>query len=69
MFTVSNEYHTLLRKAGLKAAPDKTWLFLQKARFSGHFLTPGGIQPIAKRIKDLKNLKSPESKREVMKIL
>ena len=25
MFTVINEYHTLLRKAGLKAAPDKTF--------------------------------------------
>ena len=27
MFTVINEYHTLLRKAGLKAAPDKTFFF------------------------------------------
>ena len=55
MFTVIKEYHTLLRKAGLKAAPDKTFFFL--------------IQPIAKRVKDLKNLKSSESKRDVMKVL
>ena len=27
MFTVINEYHTLLRKAGLKEAPDKTFFF------------------------------------------
>ena len=30
MFTIINEYHTLLRKAGLKAAPDKTFFFLKK---------------------------------------
>ena len=68
MFTVINEYHTLLRKAGLKAAPDKTF-FLKKVKFLGHVLSPEGIQPIAKRVKDLKNLKSPESKRDVMKVL
>ena len=29
-FTVINEYHTLLRKAGLKATPGKTFFFLKK---------------------------------------
>ena len=69
LFTVINEYHTLLRRAGLKAAPDKTFFFLKKVKFLGHVISPDGIQPIAKRVKDLKNLKSPESKRDVMKIL
>ena len=69
MFTVINEYHTLLRKAGLKAAPDETYFFLKKLKFLGHVISPEGIQPIAKRVKDLKNLKSPESKRDVMKFL
>ena len=69
MFTVINEYHTLLRKAGLKAAPDKTFFFLKNVKFLGHVISPEGIQPIAKRVKDLKNLKSPESKRDVMKVL
>ena len=69
MFTVINEYHTLLRKAGLKAAPDETFFFSRKVNFFGHVLTPNGIQPIAKRVEDLKNLKSPESKRDVMKVL
>ena len=31
MFTIINEYHTLLRKAGLKAAPDKTFFFLKNS--------------------------------------
>ena len=69
MFTIINEYHTLLRKAGLKAAPDKTFFFLKKVKFLGHVISPDGIQPIAKRVKDLKNLKSPECKRDVMKVL
>ena len=69
MFTIINEYHTLLRRAGLKAAPDKTFLLLKKVKFLGHVISPDGIQPIAKRVKDLKNLKSPECKRDVMKVL
>ena len=57
--TVISEYHTLLRKAGLKAAPDRTFLFLKKVKFLGHVISPDGIQPIAKRVKVLKNLKTP----------
>ena len=69
MFAVISDYHTLLRKAGLKAAPDRTFFFLRKVKFLGHIISPEGIQPIAKRAKDLKNLKSPGSKRDVMKVL
>ena len=69
MFTVINEYHTLLSKAGLKAAPDKTYFFVERVKFLGHVISPEGIQPIAKRVKYLKNLKSSESKRDAMKTL
>ena len=69
MFTIINEYHTLLRKAGLKAALDKTFFFLKKVKFLGHVISPDGIQPIAKRVDDLRSLKSPQSKRDVMKVL
>ena len=42
MFTIINDYHTLLRKAGLKAAPDKTLSFLKKGEVLGtHYLTRG----------------------------
>ena len=69
MFTIINEYHTLLRKAGLKAAPDKSFFILKKVKFLGHVISPDGIQPIAKRVDALRNLKSPQSKRDVMKVL
>ena len=68
MFTIVHEYHQLLRKGGLKAAPDKTHFF-KKVNFLGHVISEQGIQPVAKRVKDLQNLKSAESKRDVMKVL
>ena len=69
MFTIINEYHTLLRKAGLKAAPDKTFFFLKTVNFLGHVISPDGTQPRAKRVDALRILKSPQSKRDVMKVL
>ena len=69
MFTIINEYHTLLWKAALKAAPDKTFFFLKKVKFLRHVIPPDGIQPKAKRVDALRNLRSPQSKRDVMKVL
>ena len=43
--------------------------FPKKIKFLGHVKSPHGIQSFAKRIKDSKNLKSPKSKRDVMKVL
>ena len=68
-FSIIHQYHNLLRKAGLKAASEKNFFFLKKVKFLGQVIPSEGVQPIAKRVKDLKNFKSPESKRDVMKIL
>ena len=62
IFTIVNEVHKLLRKGGLKPAPDKTHFFLRKVKFLGHVISQDGIQPVAKRVRDMKNLKSPECK-------
>ena len=69
MFTIINEYHTLLRKAGLKATADKTFFLPRKVKFLGHVISPDGIQQIAKRVDALRNFKSPQSRRDVMKIV
>ena len=69
MFTIIQEYDQLLRKRGLKTAPDKTRFFLRKVKFLDHVISEQGIQPVAERVKDLQNPKSPESKRDVMKVL
>ena len=68
-FTIIHENHQLLQKGGLKAAPDKTHFFLRKVKFLGHVISQNGVQPLAKRVQNLKNLKSPECKRDVMKVL
>ena len=68
MFTIINEYHNLVRKAGLKGARDKTFFFLKKVKFLGHVISPDGIQPIAKRVDALMNLTSPQKKRDVAKV-
>ena len=57
-----------LRKQVLRQLLTK-YFFLKKVKILGHVISPVGIQPIAKRVKDLKNLKSPESERDVMKFL
>ena len=49
MFPIIHEYHNLLRKADLKAAPEKTFFFLKKVGFLRHVISSEGIQPIAKR--------------------
>ena len=69
MFSIIHEYHDLLRKTGLKAAPEKTFFFLKNLKFLEHVISSEGIQPIAKRVKDPKNPKSLECKRDVMNVL
>ena len=62
-------YFKCLRSSGLKAAPKKTKLFLRKVQFLGHNISDKGIQLLANKVQDLKNLKSPENKRDVIRIL
>ena len=69
MFTIIHENHTLLRQAGLRAAPDKMFFSLKKVKLLGHVISPDEIQPIAKRVDALRNLKSAKSMRDVMKVL
>ena len=69
MFNIIHEYHQLLRKGGLRAAPDKRHFFLRKVNFLGHVISQDGMQPVAKRVQDLKYLESPDCKRDVMKVL
>ena len=69
MYSIIKKYHLLLRKAGLKAQPEKTKFFLRKVQFLGHVVGKDGIQPVKKRVEDLKALKTPENKRDVMRVL
>ena len=52
MFQIISEYHSLLRKSVLKAAPEKTFLFLKEVKFPGHLISEHGISPIHKAYKN-----------------
>ena len=69
MFTVIREYHALLREANLKAAPDKTKFFLRKVKILGHVISKGTLRSITSRIADIQNLKTPESKTDILSVL
>ena len=53
----------------MKAQPEKTKFFHRKLQFSGHVVGKDGIQPVKKPVADLKALKSPENKRDVMRVI
>ena len=69
MFTIVGEYHSLLQKANHKAAPDETMDFLRKVRFLGLVISKDKLSPIASRIDNIRNLKTPESKTEILRVL
>ena len=58
----SRLYQKFLKKAELKPAPEKNIFCLKKVKFLEHVISSDGIQVIAKRVKDIQNIKSPEHK-------
>ena len=69
MWKSSESYFHCLRSSGLKPAPNKTKLFLGKIQFLGHIDSDKGIRKMAKRVQDLKSLRSPENKSDVKRVL
>ena len=43
--------------------------FLRKVKFLGHVISENPLSPVISRIDDIKNLKTPESKTEVLSVL
>ena len=69
MFQIIIKFHHLMRKSGMKAAPDKTEYFLRKVKYLGHNISEFGISPVESRVKSIQALKSPEDKKGVMRVL
>ena len=66
---VIREYHAILRKVNLKAAPDKTLFFLRKVEFLGHKVENNTLKPIHSKVDSIKRLKTPESKKDLMRFV
>ena len=69
MWKILDSSFKCLRSSGLKAAPKITKFFLRKVQLLGHIVSDKGGQTVAEKVRDLKSLKSPESNRDVMRIL
>ena len=69
IFEIIDKYHELLRKSASKVQPETTKFVPRQVQFLGHVVGKDGIQPVKKRVADLKALKSPENKRDVMRVL
>ena len=61
--------HEILRKVDLKAAPDKTFFFLRTVKFLGHIVENNTLRPIHSKIESIKKLKTPESKKDLMRFV
>ena len=48
MFETLIEYHKILLKENLKAAPDKTYFMLKKVKFLGHIIEDKKVKPLNK---------------------
>ena len=68
-FNIIKEYHALLRKVNLKVAWEKTMFFLRKVKFLGHVISENTHSPVISRIDDIKNLKTQESKTDILSVL
>ena len=61
MFETLTEYHKILLKENLKAAPDKTYFMLKKVKFLGHIIEDKKVKPLTSRIDGFQKLEPPTS--------
>ena len=69
MFKTLEEFFECLKKAKIKIAPEKAFFFQKQVQYLGHIITQGGRKPIRSRVIALKNLKSPETRKQLMSVL
>ena len=69
MFTVLEQYQKILQNKNLKAAPDKSHLFLTRVNFLGHNVERGTITPLKSRIDAIQKLQPPTSKKKIQEFL
>ena len=50
MLKTLTQYHTMLKNENLKAAPDKSFFFLDSVKFHGHQIQNNHIYPLKSKI-------------------
>ena len=55
MYETLIDYHKILLKENLKAAPDKRYFMLKKVKFLGHIIEDKQVNPLTSSIDDFQN--------------
>ena len=69
MFETLIEYHKILLKENLKAAPEKTYFMLKKVKFLGHIIEDKKVKPLTSRIDGFQKLEPPKSMKALQRYL
>ena len=69
MYETLEEYHKILQKENLKAAPDKTFFMLNKVKFLGKIIENKKIKPLTSRIEGFQKLEPPNSMKSLQRYL
>ena len=69
MYETLEEYHKILQKENLKAAPDKTFFMLKKVKFLGHIIENKKIKPLTSRIEGFQKFEPPNSMKSLQRYL
>ena len=67
MYEALEEYHKILQKENLKAAPDKTYFMLKKVKFLGHIIKNKKIKPLTSRIEGFQKFEPANSMKSLQR--
>ena len=69
MISLIEQLHQICVKQNLKLAPEKAFYVLLKVKFLGHEIGNQTITPIRSKVDGIHKLKSPTTKRELMRVV
>ena len=69
MFIILEQYHQILKNENMKAAPDKSHIFLTRVKFLGHIIEKNTITPLKSRIDAIQKFQPPTKKKKIQEIL
>ena len=65
MLQTLSRYHTILENENLKAAPEKSFFFLDSVKILGHQIQNNHIHPLKSKTGGVLKLQPPKSKKEI----
>ena len=69
MFKILFKYHQILLKENMKAAPGKSYFFLNRVKFLGQIIDGNKITPLKSQIDAILKLQPPSNKKIIHEFL